>query len=723
MSADFLLELGVEEIPSKMLARAIAELPAIVGGKLTAARLEHREVKAIGTPRRLAIIVKGLALRQPDLSERVFGPPVGAAFAPDGSVSKSGIGFAQKNGVDPSTLEKAEAPGKKGLYVVANRFVAGASTRELLPALVAEIIAAIPWPKSMRWGWGETVFVRPMQWIVALLGGEVVPLTWGGLTAGRMTRGHRFLAPDAVALADAAAYVETLRHAFVIVDPGARRDMIRAELSRIEKETGCKVRPDDALLDEVTGLVEYPVAVSGGFAPALLDVPAEIIVTSMRTNQRYFAMEDASGKLAPRFVTIAGMVTRDVALVRRGNETVLAARLADAVFFVREDQKKALGDFNAKLDSVVFQAKLGDNAKTIGDKVRRIEQVVASLAHSVHCDVASAKLAAAWCKADLATGVVGEFPELQGVMGMHYARHTLRGEHAVAGVNTEIVANAIADHYLPKGPGSGLPSTIEGALIGLADRMDTLVGCFATGLEPTGSTDPFGLRRAAIGVLSILLARGAGGPQYDAAAKWNIGLHQLVGLAVAAYHGTLLVTEEHRESLFEFLRTRLRGVLVDGGLAGQDVDAALGASFDDPADARARARDLALVPQPAREVFKRIANILDDAKAKGLTTEGIVDDRLFVAPGNSEWTLHNAYAAVHGRVTACLAEKKYHELFEILVELQPAVAGFFERGEKGGVMVMDPDPALRANRLALLHQVVAPFAKVADMRLLAGASK
>jgi glycyl-tRNA synthetase beta chain len=689
--ADLLFELGCEEIPAKFLARALEELPGLAGKRLADARLQHESLRALGTPRRIALEVRGLADRQPDLRERVVGPPVGAAFGPDGAPTRAAIGFAQKNGVDPASLEKTEVEGKKGQYVVATRQVAGLDATAVLPPLITDLVGAIPWPKSMRWSWGEAAFVRPVHWLVCLLGDQVLPVEWGGLTAGRASRGHRFLAPGPLEIASPAAYADTLRHAFVIVDVDARRDTVLAELRRIESETGQKVRPDDGLVAEVTNLVEYPVAVAGGFDPAFLEVPEEVIVTAMRTHQRYFAVE-AEGRLAPRFVTIAGTVTRDAKVVAAGNERVLAARLADAQFFFRDDLKKSLDDHAKTLDDVVFQAKLG----TVGAKIRRIVANATRFAEAVGADTRAAQRAAQLCKADLATGVVGEFPELQGVMGSHYAR--LAGE-------PDPVWTAIADHYRPRGSGDELPRTRAGAIVGIADRVDTIMGCFAVDLEPTGSTDPFGLRRAAIAILSILLERDD--VQLPLGAVIATARHQLEGQKIT-------VTDTDIGEVREFFRGRLRGLLIDEGLPAQDVDAALGAGFDDVRDARIRARDLAVVPAEARAVFKRIANILDDARMKGLEVPAQPDPARFVA--EVEKKLHAAADAATGRIGALLAAQEYRRVFSVLVELQPTVAAFFDRG---GVMVMDPDPALRDNRLALLQWILAPFARVADFRALA----
>jgi glycyl-tRNA synthetase beta chain len=709
MPADLLFEIGCEEIPARMLARALDELPALVEARLTAARLTHHGVRVLGTPRRLAVIVKQLADRQPDLNEEVVGPPASAAFAADGSVTKAGQGFAAKNGVDPAALTKREVAGKKGLYVVAIRSVVGQATRGLLPELLADVARSIAWPKAQRWGWSETTFVRPVQWLIALLGGEVVPLSWAGVTSGRQSRGHRFLSQGPVEVASAEGYVDALRAAHVVVDPELRRDMVRRELARLEQETGLRVRPDEALLDEVIHLGEYPVGVSGTFDPSFLEVPEEIIVTAMRTHQRYFAMEHPDGRLANRFATMMATIVKDPTVVQHGNEYVIASRLSDAKFFFAEDRKKSFEQWNEKLASVVFQAKLGDKAKTIGQKLHRIETIVAALAERVTCDRDVARRAAHLCKADLGSSAVGEFPELQGVMGKHYAR--------LAGF-PDGVAVAIEEHYFPKGQGGALPSTVEGALVAIADRIDTLVGCFAAGQAPSGSADPFGLRRAAIGVLAILLDRGPGGAQFTSSAGWPLRIDELIDAASRAY-GEMLAVTPAREPVREFFRTRLRGLLVDDGLAAQDVDVVLGVNADDPCDARLRARAVAVVPPAAREVFKRIANILDDARAKQHLISGDVKPAAFAGPDGVEARLWNAFTARQARLAGALDSHQYRDSFAVLAELGPDVAAFFDRG---GVMVMDPDPVLRENRLSLLQRIYEPFARIADFRLLGGAA-
>ena len=699
MPADLLFEIGCEEIPAKMLARQLADLPAAVEKRLAELRLEHKGVRALGTPRRLAIIVKQLADRQPDVNEEVVGPPVGAAFAADGSVTKAGQGFAAKNGVDPASLQKKEVAGKKGLYAVALRSVVGQETRGLLPTLLADFAKSIQWPKSQRWGWSETTFVRPLQWLVALYGGEVVPVAWANLTATRNSRGHRFLSNGPVEIKSPDAYVEALRAANVIVDPETRRKCVLGELSRLEKETGLRVRPDDALLDEVIHLGEYPVGVSGQFDPSYLEVPEEVIVTAMRTHQRYFAMERSDGKLANRFATMMATIVRDPAVVAHGNEKVIAARLADAKFFFAEDKKRSFEEWNKKLDAVVFQAKLGDKAKTIGDKVRRLKWLANDIAVHVGCNTENVILASGLCKADLASAAVSEFPELQGVMGRYYAKH-----HGFS----DAVSNAIDEHWWPRGSNGTLPQSDEGACVALADRLDTLVGCFAVGLEPSGSADPYGLRRAAISTLSILLDR-AKHP------NWSLSLSDLISSAGDAFQKTLDVPNGTDLRLMAFFAARLKALLLEEGIPAVDVDAAISANADYPHDVRARARALRFVSSGARAVFKRIANIIDDAQAKNieLPKDG-VDPTKFVS--DAERNLYQAWQNATPALSDASEQGDFDALFKQLEALQPVVAAFFD---KGGVMVMDPDPALRGNRLSLLYGIWLRFALVADLRKLA----
>ena len=711
MPADVLFEIGCEEIPARMLdPRARRSAGAGRGpARRGAARAPRRPGARHAAPARR----DRQAARRPPARSRTRRSSARrsvAAFAADGSLTRAGQGFAAKNGVAPDALSKREVAGKKGLYAVAMRSVAGQDARALLPELLVELAGAIAWPKSQRWGWSETAFVRPVQWLVALLGGEVVPVTWAGATSGRHSRGHRFLANRRVEIASPDGYADALRAAHVVVDPDARRDLVRAELARLERETGLRVRPDDELLAEVIHLGEYPVGVSGAFDPSFLEVPEELIVTEMRNHQRYFAMEQPDGRLANRFATMMATVVKDPAVVQRGNEYVIASRLSDAKFFFAEDRKRSFEQWNEKLASVVFQAKLGDRAKTIGAKLARIEAITAALAGRIACDRDVALRAAHACKADLASAVVGEFPELQGVMGKHYAR--------LAGF-PDGVAVAIEEHYFPRGQGGALPSTAEGALVALADRIDTLVGCFAAGLAPSGSADPFGLRRAAIGVLQILLDRGPGGARHAAGAGWPLGVDALIEIAGAAY-GDTLPTAAAREPLREFFRDpaarpvdRRRARRAGRRRRARRVGRRPVRRADAGARGRRGAAGRARGVQADREHPRRRARQAAPDHRRG-QARGVRLGRRCGGPA-VERVLRRARIACRRRST----HHQYRDSFAVLAELGPDVAAFFDRG---GVMVMDPDPVLRENRLSLLSRIYEPFARIADFRQLGGAS-
>jgi glycyl-tRNA synthetase beta chain len=682
---ELLVELGTEEIPAGFLARALVELQSLIPAKLAEARLAHGAVQIWGTPRRIALSVADLADRQPDVDERVVGPPAGAAYDKEGKPTRAAVGFAEKNGVDLAALEKTEVPGKKGQYLVCTRREPGRPAAEVLPAIVAGILGAISWPKSMRWGTPDVTFVRPVHWLVALYGAEVVPVAFGGVKAGRQSRGHRFLAPGPIELdGTAAGYLAALREAFVLVEPERRKTMIAAELARIENETGARVRPDEALLDEVTFLVEYPVAVCGTFAREFLEVPEPVVVSAMRTHQRYFAMEDGAGKLVNRFVTIAGTVTRDPAVVVKGNQKVLAARLADARFFFQEDSNTPVDTFQQRLSGVIFQKQLG----TVGDKVARIRDVAADVAAMVGASSPIAVEAAGRCKTDLVTRMVGEFPDLQGTMGRYYA--------PTWGVSPEAAA-AIEEHYMPRGSQAALPASAPGAVVAIADRMDTLVACFSVGLVPTGSADPYALRRAALGVLSILLDRG-----------WRVSLSELVARAGKGLKG---MSAKVADQVLEFMKTRLRGLLVDQQLAPDCVDAALAAGYDVVVDARARAQALSGLRaradfEPLGAAFKRVANIL-----KGQAIDRSPDPAAFVE--GEEKALWQSFGEIEGRVTTRLEDGDYAGALQVLAELKGPVDRFFDK-----VLVMDKDERVKANRLALLGRINATFTRIADFRQL-----
>lgn len=692
MASDFLLELGTEEIPAAFLQGVFPRLAANLEALLKAARLEHGGVRALATPRRIGLIVSALSERQSDVLETLVGPPAQVAFDAAGKPTKAAEGFARKNGVPLGELQRREVEGKKGEYVVALRSLTGAPTRDVLPALLGEFVRGLPWPKSMRWAYREDSFARPLHWLVAVLGSEVLPFELFGVRAGRQSRGHRFLAPGSIEV-DAGQYEARLREAFVIVDPAERRGAIERELARIERETGARVNPDAELLSEVTFLVEYPVGVTGQFDALFLKLPSEVIISAMRSHQRYFAMLGEGGVLIGRFITIAGTATRDAATVRRGNERVLAARLTDAKFFFSEDRKRSLDAMAKQLDDVVFIKQLG----TIGAKVRRIGKLAERLALAVSVDVKLAARATALCKADLVSSMVYEFPELQGSMGRHYAQ--------LAGEPSE-VADAIRDHYVPRGAGDDQTPGLLGAVVGIADRVDTLVGCFLVGLQPTGSVDPYGLRRVALGILSVLLR-----------CKLSIGLDVLIGWAAEGLREAAEVSQEKPAEVLEFLRIRLRGLLtLERGLPSDSVDAALGAGYFDVPDALARVEAVAGLREradfePLAATFKRVANILE----RGRLGAEPVPARFVAAAEHALW---ERFLQIRQRADALLEQSDYAGALKVLSELKAPVDAFFD-----AVLVMDEDVNVRNNRLALLGQIDAAFARIADFKKLGGAAK
>ena len=680
---ELLVELGCEELPASYLTSALDELGPRLSAALAGARLEHTAPAVYGTPRRLAVVAR-VAARQRDVAESVTGPPVSAAFDGQGAPTRAAEAFARKLGLDVGALEKVQTD--KGVYLAGRRSEAGRPARDVLPAVVTEVLRGFRFKKSMRWSTLEQTFARPVRWLLALFDGEVLPVECFGCRAGRRSVGHRFLAPQAFDVGSAAEWLAELRRRFVVVDVEERRQLVEAELARVERDAGARRVADAALVDEVTQLVEYPTAVLGAFPPAFLDLPREVIVSSMRAHQRFFAFEAADGRLHPSFATIAGTVVRDVAVVRAGNERVLKARLGDARFCHDEDRKHTLAERGRKLEGVVFQARLG----TVAEKVARIRAIAAELARRLGADGARVDRAAELCKADLVTRMVGEFPELQGVMGRDYALRE--------GVAAD-VADAIAEHYLPRGASDSLPRGDLGAIVGLADRIDTLVGCFAVGLEPTGSADPFALRRAALAIVAVLLDRG-----------WSVSLPWLVEVAARCGYGKPDF-EAAVPKVAEFVRTRLRGVLGEAHPADV-VDAVLAVAGDDLPDARARVEALAQVRrrddfEPLGVAFKRVANILrtQPAAAAGF------DPALGAAP--AERALHERWQDVSARVQPMVQARDYAGALTALADLRAPVDRLFEE-----VLVMDPDPRLRANRLALLGLVGAVFSGIADFRLL-----
>ena len=685
--ADLLFEIGSEEIPAGFIPPALEQLTADLAKALGEARLSHGEVKAVGTPRRLCVWARGVAAKQPDARSQALGPGVQAAFDAEGKPTAAALGFARSQGVEVSDLVRVQTP--KGERLAAEKLEKGQRAEKVLPALLESLVGGLRFRKAMRWGDETVTFARPMRWMVALYGGKRLEVRRGDVVSGSVTYGHRFLAPKPIALQGTPEdYLGRLRKAYVLADPAERREAIEKQLAAAARKAGGKVRPDEPLLGQVTFLVEHPTAVLGEFEASNLELPPEVVISEQRNHQRYFAVVDGDGKLTNRFVAVSGTPVSDPKVARNGYQRVLRARLADARFFFEEDRKRRLEERRQDLARRTYQAKLGTEL----ERVERIEAVAAQLWSALGLGQSAALLQAArLCKADLGTGMVGEFPELQGIMGGHYAR--LDGEPAD-------VAEAIEDHYKPIGASGEMPRGDLGAVVGLADRLHQLVGIIGVGEKATGAADPFGLRRAAIGILRIVQARG-----------YHLSLSAAVESALDALVGKLPGDRVAvRGQVLDFLRGRLKALWSDE-FDGDLVEAVLAVGSDDVVDARRRLEALAEIKRrpdfaPLATAFKRVANIQEKAPVSGAAE---VASALLAE--EAERGLAAELGRVEGEVTALRASRDYPAILKAVAELKPAVDRFFEE-----VLVMAEDEALRNNRMALVRRVAGLFADLADFR-------
>ena len=687
MSAELFLELGTEEIPAGFIPKALTDMQRLLCKGLDNARIGYGEVRTFATPRRLAISIADVAKQQQRQELEVTGPPASIAFDADGKPTKAAMGFAKKNGVTAEDLKTITTD--KGEYLFLSTVIEGGDSAVQLPEIITTMITSLPFKKSMRWKDLDFRFVRPIHWLVATYGGEVVPFTIGDITSSNVSRGHRFMAPEEFTVTGAEDYLVKAEAHHVIPEVEKRRNLIIAQLTELEGKLGGKINPDDDLLDEVSFLVETPQALAGSIEEQFLQLPAELLITSMREHQRYFTMIDADGKLLPYFVTIANTLTKDPQVVVAGNERVLKARLADAMFFWQEDQKSKLETRLEPLKKVVYQAKLG----TSYEKIERFQALAISLAQQLApADVELTRRAALLAKCDLETGMVYEFSELQGVMGREYA--LLDGEDPR-------VATAIFEHYLPKQAGGKLPSDDIGAIVSLADKIDTVCGCFSVGLIPTGTADPYALRRSAIGILAIILERG-----------YPISIPALVAQSVE-----LLETKWQRDGsdiiadVVEFIRTRFVNMLSTQGYPVDVIDAVLSAAFVDPVVALERIKALSTLKQrddfePLAVAFKRVGNIIKGGLEQPVDAALLSDD--------SEKTLFAELQTVEQKVAVAVAAQDYTQALETIATLRKPVDAFFD-----SVMVMVDDDAVKNNRLALLTQIAGLFKEIADFSRIA----
>ena len=696
--AELLLEIGVEELPYQFISPALASLREAATQLFQDARLSSRTIATYGTPRRLVLVVEDLARHQTAVKKEVMGPSKTVGFDQQGQPTKAAIGFAAGQGVSVDRLEVRQT--QKGEYVFAVKEDAGRPAKTVLVNLLPQLIGQLSFPKAMKWNEAGVRFARPVRWLVALFDGAVVPIEAAGIKAGNRSYGHRIMGRGPIAVRSYESYRKALERAGVMVEPAQRQQVIQNQLDRLCAKYGVSLNADESLLDQAVFTTEWPFAVLGSFKPAYLTVPADILMTSMKEHQGFFSVRDGkTGRLAPHFIAVANNQSKDMSLIRTGNERVLAARLADAKFFFDEDRKTRLEERVKKLGGVTFHQKLG----TMGQKEERIVKLVSVLAPAVHPAPVSpdflnvCQRAAHLCKADLLTGIVGEFPELQGIMGGEYANHD--GE-------PEAVAQAIREQYLPKALEGDLPRSPAGVVLSLADRLDTVAAFFHVGMIPSGSEDPFALRRHATAIVRIILEK---------ALRLNLGKyidHALNLLVDSGFKGTPDSQQQGRQRIADFLFERVRHYGRTVHAFRDDVmEAVLRAASTgaiDLVDLLSKMKAMQAVTakpdfDPLIVGFKRASRIVD----KEQWERRPVDPSRF--QDTAEGELHRQIAVCHADVQRQMAEGRYDKALEALVGLKPAIDTFFTR-----VMVNVEDAALRGNRLSLLKDVNECFTSFAD---------
>jgi glycyl-tRNA synthetase beta chain len=702
---ELLFEIGTEEIPAGMLPRAVGELKTILEKHLVAENLnEGTTTETFGGPRRLVAVVRGIIAKQADVVMEVTGPPKAVAYDSVGAPTRAAVSFAEKQGV--ALHELFLVTTTKGESIAAKVTKRGRTAQELLLEILPRVIHDLSWPKTMTWtGKTGARFIRPIRWIVALLGGRPLKFSFGGMTGGDTTSGHRFLGKPLIKVTSFADYEKKLRANGVIVRPEERRQKISKELAAHTKHGGYHIHEDVELLELVTYLNEYPSVIEGNFDPSFLELPDEILITVMRGHQKYFAVEKRGGELAPHFLAVINLAKDTKGLVRVGHEKVLRARFADARFFWESDQKARLADILPKLQKVTYESRLG----SYFDKVERVRAIARWLTEGwynlgvMQAHVADADRAAELAKCDLATEMVREFTELQGVVGGLYAK--AQGE-------PEEVADAVYDHYRPVGLDDPIPRNLTGCAVALADKIDSIVGCFSVGLVPTGSSDPYALRRAALGIVKIILEK-----------KMYVSLSSLIGAAAKAlltHPPKKTLTAEQEKQVLEFVLERARFVLREkSGYAYDEVNAVLAAGNDDLVDVEKRLKALKAIRktknfEPLAVSFKRIRRILEKAEVSADSLQ--VSQELFEK--DAERDLYVAVRKAAGKVNEDKRAGRYQEALEEIAGLRKSVDRFF-----GDVMVMAENEEVRKNRLALLRELLGEFTTIADFSELAGEEK
>ncbi|GGH26634.1 glycine--tRNA ligase subunit beta [Paenibacillus segetis] len=675
MAKDLLFEIGLEEMPARFIRAAMEQLQDRTVKWLEESVIKFESIESYGTPRRLAVLVRGVAEKQEDVHEEVKGPSRKIALDENGQWSKAALGFARSQGASPDQFTFKELGGTEYIYVSKNSI--GIETSKIVAEGLLGILHAMNFPKNMRWGSYDFKFVRPIRWMVALFGNEIIDIEIAGVKSGNVTRGHRFLGGEIV-ITEPVAYVEALRAGHVIADVNERKQLIIEQIDSLAKEKGWNIAVKEDLLEEVLFLVETPTVLFGTFEESFLRIPQEVLITSMREHQRYFPVLNAQGALLPFFVTVRNGNADSLDVIAKGNEKVLRARLSDAKFFYEEDQKHPIKEALSKLESIVFHEELG----TVGDKVRRIRMNSDKLSELLGTDTGTAESVsrtAEICKFDLVTQMVYEFPELQGVMGEDYARKA--GE-------AEAVARGVFEHYQPRFAGDAVPSSEVGSIVSIADKIDTITGCFSIGIIPTGSQDPYGLRRQAAGIVQILLEH-----------KLSVKLSDIFKIALDThqhFRGLKRSEDEIIKDLSDFFGLRVRKTLSDS-LRYDVVDAVMAAGYDDVVLVVARGTALMdAVNNPdfklTAESFGRVSNLAAKASSEKVRFD------LLIEP--AEQQLYESWKSITGKYNQLLKERNATEALELISELKGSITIFFDE-----VMVMSKDEAIRINRLALLEAI------------------
>lgn len=683
MNNYLLYEIGVEEMPSRFVESTLGQLKDNLTKALTEKRVGFSEIETYATPRRLVLVVKGLADRQADLEEEVKGPSKKIALAEDGSFTKAALGFMKGKGLGENDVYFKDLDGTEYIYATIKE--AGEDTEKILCDVLGEIVKAVVFPKSMRWGGKNMRFVRPIRWLLALMNDKVVPVNMEGIIASNKTVGHRFLGAKSIEVTSIEDYLAKLEENYVILDQAKRKAIIRDQIDKVAASINGRVDMDEDLLEEVTYIVEYPTAFYGEFDKEYASLPKEVVKTPMKAHQRYFPVVDDKGDLLANFIAVRNGNDYKIENVKKGNEKVLEARLADALFFFREDRKKALVDYRPQLDTVVFQEKLG----TLLDKSERLYKLAGRLADEIGTDVNKDLLerAAYLCKADLVTSMVFEFDELQGYMGMEYSK---------LDKEDPIVSKAIYEHYLPRFSGDEIPQSAEGAILSIIDKIDTIAGFFAIGIQPTGSADPFALRRQCLGILTILLEKNI-----------ELDIARLAELALDQYSGVDFDKEGVVDQIVAFFNDRTRVMFKDLGIRYDVVDAVLASDEKNMSDLYARGQAInAWIDNPSLNdmlvAFNRVSTLAEKAEGLDIKEVNLVEA--------AEKDLHAKFVLVDKEIVNLMGQKKYTESLDAFASLKPAIDDFFEM-----VMVMDENLDVRNNRLALLANIYKAMLKICDL--------